>query len=1412
MAMARSSWLRSLTRRDKQGAPRQPARRRRAAPLRLEQLEDRTLLSGTWAPLASNAPANIGTMMLLSDGTVMAQQGGISTTWYQLTPQAFTGSYVNGSWSTRKSMSVPRLYYASNVLPNGNVFVEGGEYTNPQTPNTATDDNRGEIFDPTGNSGVGSWQNIAPFPQTQFGDDPSAMLPDGRVLTGYINGAQTYIYNPSTNAWTSAANKLRSDQSDEESWVKLPNGSILSYDVYSSASTGTFHAQRYDPSTNTWKDASTVSATNPPSLLSSAAIGSELGPAFLLPDGRAIFFGGNGNTAYYTPATDTWSAGPAIPGGLGADDAPGAMMPNGHILIAADTPLFNGPTSIYEFDPTKTTTATAYTNVTPSGFPLSGPSYHTRMLVLPSGQVLLSNDQTNQLDLFSPNEAPNDAWRPTISSIHRGGGVAVTLTGTQINGISEGAAYGDDAEMSSNYPIVQQILPNESDYLRTSNWSSTGVAEGSTPESVQFVLGDGSDRLLRVIANGIASPTALAIEMSPTFNNVTLRVDPGAAAFLQILNNGSIFDAVPFSSFSSIMVTCDSSNDTLTVDYGNGNPIPAGGLNYSFGAGVDTLNVNDQTDAANRTWTIGAGSVQRSGSGPITVSGGINFVNVNGGSGNNLYNVTATPGLSGVTLDTGGGSDTVNVGATDVPLAVNTTTGSGGGDNDQVHLGNAGSMQGILAPVTIFNRPSRDQVFLDNSLDGGNRSVTIGSGGVTGLARAPINFTAFSVATLSLLGGFGTNTYTVNDTPALSMTLDSGSSADHVNVLGTSAPLTVHSSFVDFFNSNTVSVGNAGSLQNILGAVTVTDGFFATTRLNVDDSADTTGRNVALGISGGTSTGTITGLTASGAVITFPQFNLTALTVSGGSGANAYTVSNTGTGSQTTINTGNGNDTVSVEATTGNLAVNLGTGTNTINLSPAAHNLANLAGLVAVNGGPAGTNTLNAFDQATTFAQGSAGDNLYQDHLTRFNPSERTVFTYGGMQSVNISAGRGDSGEEIFGIVSTPAGVPVTLTDASTTSQVEFFAGSPLDSIQGPLNIQGRASGLDELLVDDADNPNPQTYTLTTNTVTGTSTVSRTGMAPITYDNLAAGMNLYTSNTGAHATVNVQGVGATPTSIELLTAGDQANVTAPGIQGFLRILSTGAVPVPVSVTVDDSSDSTPRTATFSTDPNYRYLLNGLAHGPIYLNVDPGSDVQVLGGSGGNTFNMQSAPPGISISLDGGSGTNTLDYTGYNGSVVADLQTGVATGFSSIANIQNLIGASGGAAQGLYNLLIGNGGNVLTGGVGRRNILVAGGSASTLIGGNLDDLLIGGTTSYDTETGLVSWQQIAAYWAGTDPYSTRVSNLESGNGVPLLDASTVTGNGGGNTMTGLGELALIYTDGSDTISGFNAGSQTYPITP
>jgi hypothetical protein len=468
---------------------------------KLERLELRDV-PATWTPLSNLIPNSLGgtLMMLLSDGTVMVQGGGneaVTKTWYRLTPNS-AGSYIDGTWTTLASMSLERLYFGSNILRDGRVFVLGGEYSGPNGAGNWT--NTGEIFNPVANS----WTSIPNFPQTRFGDDPTEILPNGSILAGYLSGPQTYIYTPATNSWSPTGLKLRNDRSDEETWALLPDGSILSYDIFSSISQAIGHAQRYVPSSGTWVDAGTL-----PALLSTAALGDELGPALLLPDGRVWQVGATNNTALYNPTTNTWAAGPSFPANRGADDAPGAILPNGHVIAAVDTtsPLFTAPTQLYDFDPianslTLQTTPAALTTA------LNKAAFFTRMLMLPNGDMLMSTS-ARQLWEYTPDGGPDEAWRPTVSSIVSNGNATYTLTGTQLNGISEGASYGDDAEMSSNYPIVRLTSSGGSVYYaRTFNWSNTGVATGNLPVTTQFALPanlPAGTYTLQAIANGIPS-------------------------------------------------------------------------------------------------------------------------------------------------------------------------------------------------------------------------------------------------------------------------------------------------------------------------------------------------------------------------------------------------------------------------------------------------------------------------------------------------------------------------------------------------------------------------------------------------------------------------------------------------------------------------------------------------------------------------------------------------------------------------------------------------------------------------------------------------------------------------------------------------------------------------------------------
>ena len=138
-------------------------------------------------------------------------------------------------------------------------------------------------------------------------------------------------------------------------------------------------------------------------------------------------------------------------------------------------------------------------------------------------------------------------------------------------------------------------------------------------------------------------------------------------------------------------------------------------------------------------------------------------------------------------------------------------------------------------------------------------------------------------------------------------------------------------------------------------------------------------------------------------------------------------------------------------------------------------------------------------------------------------------------------------------------------------------------------------------------------------------------------------------------------------------------------------------------------------------------------------------------------------------------------------VVVNLPLGTASGLTGgIALIQNVVGSAG------NDILVGNGGNVLNGGAG-RDLLIAGAYASTLNGGDGEDLLIGGTTDYDRNAATL--MAIMSEWTRSDAdYASRVANLRNGtNGVPILNATTVYSNGGGNTLNGNAGLDLFFAN-------------------
>ena len=293
----------------------------------------------------------------------------------------------------------------------------------------------------------------------------------------------------------------------------------------------------------------------------------ETGPAFLLPDGRAFFTGSPGTSAYYTPSgtasPGTWAAGPVMPGSQGVPDAAGAMMVNGKILLAVSfvpygPGVYPSPTGFFEFD-YLTNTFTGIT-VPGGGISIAEPCYYTDMLDLPDGSILLGNQGSAQYYEYVPDGAPLAAGKPVISNVIKIACDTYKITGTQFNGITEGASYGDDWQMASNYPIVRLSAGGNVYYAFSFKWNSTGVMRGSAPDTAFFVLPAGLPNGtydLEVVANGNPSSPhtfttcnpALGVEQ-PVSDKGSIHVYPNPASGQATV----VFNAVQAGNFEMKML------------------------------------------------------------------------------------------------------------------------------------------------------------------------------------------------------------------------------------------------------------------------------------------------------------------------------------------------------------------------------------------------------------------------------------------------------------------------------------------------------------------------------------------------------------------------------------------------------------------------------------------------------------------------------------------------------------------------------------------------------------------------------------------------------------------------------------------------------------------------------------------
>jgi hypothetical protein len=459
-------------------------------------------ISGTWTGLAHAFPGTgfPDTSLLLTDGTVMMHDG-CTANWFRLTPDN-TGSYVNGAWTKMGAMpsGYTPLYFASQVLPDGHVMVNGGEYINCNAVWT----NKGAIYD----TATDTWTNVtAPTGWTKIGDAQSVVRDDGHFMLANCCTAQEAIATISGTSvtWT-ATGTGKGDANDEEGWTQLPDGTIFSVDANRSLGANN-DVEIYSEATGTWttQTAQTpVECTDPGS--------HELGPAPLLPNGLVYQICATPHTAVYDPLTGKWTVGPDIPavdGQLDSADGPAAVLPDGNVLMQVSPGVFNTPSHFFEAT-VKNAKHVTLTQVSEPASAASQDSYEGRLMLLPTGQVLWASD-VGDVQVYTPQGKPAKNAIPGITSspaTAKRGSTNNSVSGTVFNGLSYGGYYGDDVQQSTNYPLVRftNVASGHVCYAKTHDYA-TGISTGTTT-SAQFDVPSSCEKgksQMVVVVNGIAS-------------------------------------------------------------------------------------------------------------------------------------------------------------------------------------------------------------------------------------------------------------------------------------------------------------------------------------------------------------------------------------------------------------------------------------------------------------------------------------------------------------------------------------------------------------------------------------------------------------------------------------------------------------------------------------------------------------------------------------------------------------------------------------------------------------------------------------------------------------------------------------------------------------------------------------------
>jgi autotransporter-associated beta strand protein len=890
-------------------------------------------------------------------------------------------------------------------------------------------------------------------------------------------------------------------------------------------------------------------------------------------------------------------------------------------------------------------------------------------------------------------------------------------------------------------------------------------------------------------------PLTYNASANPAVGAYTLKRNGSTLQIVETANPNNILASQAYSSTTVVTITGqDNVNDTLTVDFSGGNPIPAGGVSFAGGAGGnDMLAVGGGSGFTSLRYDAtgpGAGTLTFNGSSLIAFTGleqmtvtpaagtttvaisdgqphtatftagpgaGMNTVAIDGG----LESMTFANPTTQLTAIADAGSDTFTFTSLDsgfgAALSVQGSTGSG----DTVNLNTSLHLLGALA--------------IDSAVETTNLGASSLVAGSVNVQSATTVVTAPSVTiNTSAANGNIAFSNSINDANATStnaLSLNAGSGAVSLPTVGSTRPLASLS--VTTTGPGTTLNGNVSADSIVLSgnvtlAVPVTLAHTGVSSLNISGGTISLGSNT---LTDSTLAATDSGTIASG------------LTGSGGlnrTGPGALTLSGTGTCTGSTqISAG----TLLVNGTLANTAGVMVNGSGVLGGSGSINSSAGVTvsggGQVAPGSSPGILSTGPvAFSSGSIFAvdlggttAGTGYDQLNVTGTVSLGGATLSASTFGGFTPSNAVQQiyriiNNDLTDSISGtFAGLPEGSAVTVSGSPIPLYITYTGGDGNDVDLTTQPVVPGTAGNDSLVLRRSTTPGMLEFSLN-----GSPFVQVSDSVPFTF-NAGGGddtmiLDLRNGNVDAAGGILFNG-GSNATS-----RGDVLVIQGSGSESASYTPSTTAGSGSVTITAGAS------TATINFTSGEAIDATALST----ITMTPGSVTNVLGVANGSNFGGLSA---TTVSpFTSAANTSALVFSGSTG----------GTTFAPLAAWNDAAaGCAGGTAADTVTISSASAGSDTNLSISTGSVTVASGAAINLAGSlTLTAAAINLNTAMTITTGTTQ------SYAGPVNLGTNATLSSTGSGNITF----------GSTMTGTGADLVIDTQGT---TGFNGNVSVKSLT-